>query len=784
MSDKKHIDTKPVAGSPLKGTWLTSDPLITALILLAAFAVALYIRVVLPYPVIFDGPWIKLSSVDSYYYMRLVDNLLSNFPILMGFDPYFIFPGGRAVDTQGTFFAYILAGTIRLLGGAAPAQQTADAIAVFIPAVMGALLVIPVFFIGRALVNRWAGLVAAILLALMPGQLLSRTLLGATDHHVAELFFTSFFMLFFILALQHSRGFSYGQVRRGEFPPISRHIPYSFIAGIFLGLYLITWQGAPMLVLILFVFFIFQFTSDHLRRLPTDYLSKTAITCFLIALLIFLPVSRDRMTLLALAAVILMPVALNIVSAVMSAGRARPVYFVAVVAGLIILGGIAAWLLFPAIFNTVVSYINLFFSWRTGQNVVTEMKSLFLPGGFFTLNLAWSEFALALYSGLAGLALLIYHCIRRGEPEHIFTATWSLVMMLLSFAMVRFTAYFAVCLAVLTGYIAGYAINALAARSKPPAEEKSRKKARRAAPQSRRFTSRQVAAAAVVIAVVASVLIPCAVNASGLAKGNLGTPSNAWMEAMDWMRKNTPEPLGSDDSYYKLYSAPEAGKGYVYPASAYGVAVWNDYGYWVTRIGHRIPVSNPGTWGSRGEQAYFTAQDNATAAGKMADWGAKYVIVDDRIASPIKFFAAAGLSGGNEADFYERCWQKKGDTYAPVVVIYPDYYRSMVSRLYSFDGKQVTPTSTLVMEYQEGEATGGQKVKEITAVRNFNSFAEAEAFITSQKQGNYRIIGTDPIASPIPLEALQNYRLVYQSTQKGKSGSTPLPAVKIFEYNP
>jgi dolichyl-diphosphooligosaccharide--protein glycosyltransferase len=760
------------------------DWLFSLAAILAAMAIALYFRVVVPYPAIFDGHWIKFSGVDSYYYMRLVDNLVANFPVLTGFDPYMVFPGGQAVAVQGTFFAYILSGVVKLLG-AAGSQQSMDTIAAYIPAVLGALLVIPVFFVARALAGRWSGLVAALVIAVMPGQFLSRTLLGAVDHHAAELFLTSFFLLFFILALQHSRSFSYGQVRRGEFPPASRHIPYSFIAGIFLGLYLITWQGALMLVLILFAFFILQFTSDHLRGLPTDYLSKTAIICFLIALLIFLPVSRDKMTLLALAAIILMPVALNIASNVMSSYRVKPAYFLGVIAIMLAAGGLAAWLLFPAIYATVTGYLYEFFSWRSGQKVVAEMESLFIPGGFFTLNLAWSEFALALYTGLAGLALLIYHCIRRGEPGHIFIATWSLVWMFISFAMVRFTAYFAVCLAVLTGYAIGYLIQAFAAGKQARTAARPGKKARKAAPPGTRITSRQATAAVIVVVLTAAITIPCMVSSAALAGGNLGTPSNAWMEAMEWMRKNTPEPLGSADDYYKLYTAPETGKGFVYPESAYSVAVWNDYGYWVTRIGHRIPVSNPGTWGLRGEQAYFTAQDNATAARQMAEWGAKYVIVDGRIASPNdKFYALATLAAGQESDFYELCWQKKEGKYVPLLVFYPEFYRTMVSRLYNFDGKQVIPQKTTVMSWQDQSVPDGQRFKEITGFKSFRSCEEADAFLAGQKDGKYRIVGADPLVSPVPLEALDGYKLVYQSEEKAGAGSIPLPVIKIFEYNP
>jgi hypothetical protein len=163
---------------------------------------------------------------------------------------------------------------------------------------------------------------------------------------------------------------------------------------------------------------------------------------------------------------------------------------------------------------------------------------------------------------------------------------------------------------------------------------------------------------------------------------------------------------------------------------------------------------------------------------------ARYVIIDNRIASPNdKFYALANLSGKTESDFYELCWQKKGDKYSPLLVFYPEYYRSLVIRLYNFDGRQYTPSNTPVMAWQEREMPDGQKFKEITGFKNFKSFAEAEAFIAGQKQGSYRIIGTDPLVSVVPLQALADYRPVYQSAQKATVGSaTNLPAIKIFEY--
>jgi len=759
------------------------DWLFSLAAIVAAMAIALHLRIALPYATVFDGRWIKLTGIDAYYYMRLVDNLLANFPRLTAFDPFIVFGSGDVTGRVPTFFAYMLAGTVRLLGGASATQSVADSIAVYVPAILGALTVIPAFFIGRTISNRWGGLAAALLAASMPGDLLSRSLLGNTDHHVAEIFFTTFFLMFFMLALKNGRSFTYSQLKKGQFPPDSRHIPYSIIAGIFLGLYLITWQGALLFVLVIFIYFIIQFISDHLRGLPTDYLSKTAITCFLIALLIFLPVSRDTMTLLALAVVILAPISLNIISALMTAGGLRPAYFPLVVGGLLALGGLGAWLIFPALFNQAVYYLSNIFSWRIDQTVVGEMKSLLFPGGTFSLETTWYEFALALYSGLAGLALLIYVCIKKGKPQHLLTAVWSIIIMLAALAMVRFSAYFSISLAVLSGYLAGSCIEAFLPRPAPEAKTPPVKKSKRQPSKARRAGRSAIAMGLLTAACVIAVIIPGAAIAVEVASRPSHYPSNAWMKALDWMKTGTPEPFGAADYYYRLYDVPAPGKTFEYPPTAYSVLVWCDYGYWVTRIGHRIPVANPGFTHPDGAR-FYTAQDSAGAAEIMDVLGARYVIIDNRIVSPNdKFYAVANMAGRQESDYYELCWQKKEGTYVPTLVFYPEYYRSMVSRLYNFDAKQVTPQKTPVMAWQEQQMPDGQKFKEITGFQSFRSYDEATAFIAGQKEGSYSIVGNDPLVSPVPLEALNEYKLVYQSEEKASAGSSPVPVIKIFEYN-
>lgn len=762
------------------------DWLFSLLAVLACIALSLYMRIALPYHAIFAGGTVRLTGIDSYYYMRLVDNLVHNFPQIIEFDPYMLFPGGDFITRVPVFFVYILAGAVKLVGGVSPDQQVIDSIAAFVPPLLGALCVVAVFFIGRAMVNRWAGLAAALAFALMPGELLARSLLGYTDHHVAEVLFTSFFAMFFILALKSGRRFTDETMVKGQVSYISRHLLYSFIAGLFLGLYLITWQGALLFVFIIFIYFIFQFISDYMHRFPSDYLSKISITCFLFALLIFLPVSRDKLTLLSLAVLILVPIALNAVSSFMGARDMRGAYFLAVLAGLAMIGGLIVWLVFPAIFTTVLEYIQQIFSWKIDQTVVGEMKPLFFRGGFFSMQTPWIEYGLTLYSGIAGLIVLAVLTVKKGQPEHLFTAVWCTVMLLAALAMIRFTYYFGVCAALLTGFLAGWVIQSVADKQVKGDAVPSVKKRRKQVKKKSSGKSRSLAATGVAVVVgLAVILGPGAVIATNIAGNPAYMMPLSWMQAMDWMRKNTPEPFGRADFYYQLYRPPEPGKSYEYPPSAYGVMIWSDYGYWLVRQGHRMPVANPAIT-HHDEAFFYTSQDENSADEIMKKVGARYVVIDNRIISPNdKFYAVAGLCGQKESDYYELCWQVKENRYDPLLVFYPRYYRSMISRLYNFDGAAVTPQKTLVMNWEERSLPGGQKFKAVLGIKSFNTYGEAETYISSGKEGNYSIIGIDPLVSPVPLEPLKHYKTVYQSDQKASAGSsTPMPEVKIFQYNP
>ena len=147
--------------------------------------------------------WLK--GTDPYYFMRHIENTACNFPHVNSFDPYILYPGGGSGPGYRPFFVWFVAGIAWIIGLGSPSLHTIDLVGTYIPPILATLTIIAVYFIGKALFNRWVGLLSAALLAILPGEFLNRSLLGFTDHHVMDslLFTTS--ILFFILPLNKLR---------------------------------------------------------------------------------------------------------------------------------------------------------------------------------------------------------------------------------------------------------------------------------------------------------------------------------------------------------------------------------------------------------------------------------------------------------------------------------------------------------------------------------------------------------------------------------------------------
>ena len=83
-----------------------------------------------------------------------------------------------------------------------------------------------------------------------------------------------------------------------------------------------------------------------------------------------------------------------------------------------------------------------------------------------------------------------------------------------------------------------------------------------------------------------------------------GGIDSQWMEALEWMGANTPDP-GVD--YYAIYDRET----FTYPGGVLRLVMsWWDYGHWITFVSKRIPNNNPfqhGVAGPNGSAVYLTS---------------------------------------------------------------------------------------------------------------------------------------------------------------------------------
>jgi len=411
---------------------------------------------------------------------------------------------------------------------------------------------------------------------------------------------------------------------------------------------------------------------------------------------------------------------------------------------------------------------------------IIELQPILFPGGDFTLSLVWANFTTSFFLIFISLGILIYLIIKRGEADKTLFVVWSLAMLAATLAMRRFAYHFVVNVALLTGYLCWLLLEFAGFKETAPEPVETPEKAKKkAAKRTGRKGSLRLTVAMIVwpFLIFFLVFFPNIGPAVVTASHPVYAPSNAWCESLSWLKDNTPDPFDNPDFYYELYETP-----FYYPETAYGVVAWWDYGYWITRIGRRLPNCNPGG-GARTTVAHFlTAQDEASANQIIDKLNSKYVIIDHDTATS-KFYAVARYTGSGEEDFYDLYYHKWEGKLEPGHLYYPEYYRSLAVRLYNFDGSKVTPENTMVISYEEAIDHEGEPYKLVTEQRLFASYEEAEAYISSQESGNYRIVGTDPFVSPVPLEALEHYKLIHSSKSSITQPDTGLiPAVKIFEY--
>ncbi len=796
--------------------WRLPPEAIAAIVVAALCGIALYIRINLPYDRIFINDLVWFRETDAFYYMRHIENMVHNFPRFNSFDPYMLYPGGGTGLTR-PMFGWIVAGAIRLFVGTSPAHHQIATVSAYMPAILGALTLIPVYFIGKELFSRWAGVLAAALLAILPGEFLHRSLLGFTDHHVAEALFSATAVLFLIMAVKKAREreICFAHLLARDWPAIRRPLIYALLSGLFLGMYLLSWIGGLLFIFIIFAYLAVQFIVDHLRGRSTDYLCIIGSSVFLIAFLMLLPVlgggSRELAYLVSLLVAIAMPVALSAVSRLLSGRAVKPAYYPLVLVGLVGIVLLALLAINPDLLRFMLRQFGIFAPEGAALTVL-EMHPL-------TLQIAWSNFTTSFFISIIALIMLVFIAVKERSAEKTVFLVWCVVMLAAILGQRRFGYYFAVNAALLTGYfswkmldLAG--LRKLTVRRAGPAASAGKIKKKKARDKRRPTRFMQPRDAWVKVIIVGALIsfavfhfpnfVPTKYDTvtrewtSGrvtlrqetqitgmtilLARGDhvIGQwLAEGWYESCLWLRENTPEPFGDADFYYESY---QARADFEYPETVYGVMSWWDYGYFIMQIGRRVPNANPMQAGAVQAGEFFTATDVDSANEVADDRGVKFVMIDHMMATT-KFYAMAEWAGKSPDEFYDVYYQPTQDgRLTPVRLYYPAYYQSTVVRLYNFDGEAVVPTESTVISYEDKVSREGVRYKEITGVESFGTYQEALDYIAGRENDNYRIVSGSRFSSPVPLEELTDYEPVYETDATVDIEDRTMPGVKVFEY--
>ncbi|AEA46591.1 oligosaccharyl transferase, archaeosortase A system-associated [Archaeoglobus veneficus] len=794
-----------------------------------AAIVSLYLRIINPWNSVFVS-WIegaRLSGNDPWYYFRLIDSCIHNFPSRIWFDAFTYYPYGTYLHF-GPFLVYL--GTlVSFVAGAGDAASIRSVIA-FIPAIGGTLLAFPVYLLTREISGKKAGVIASLLVVIIPGQLMARSVLGFNDHHIWEVFWmTSTLALF-----AYSINLWSGRSAKENLSDKSKLLA-PVLTGIALGLYLDTWAPGFIVALMLLVYAFFVFIVKKYLKAETENLVYIGIITFLVASIIYLPFSFvyhglntvyyspfQLIILLGSALVLAIFHGIEILEKrgyYSRLGIKEDYAFPATIAvsAAVVVGAITA--VSPDFLNLLTRIIGVVQP-KGGALTIAEVQPFFTMGGEFSLAPAWSNFAMTFFFAIPGMVYTAYRLVKERKSLYLLVLVWGVAMLIALTGQNRFAYYFgavsAVFAAVMLEYFlrlyANYAVEKkftrvyalsvlwfaafLILRANPeyflfallllvPALADAFLNlggyATREWPDLDKLVDvlkrakNQASVLAVVALLLFSALVlvyPTFAQANMQSKYAGGGINKEWYDALTWMRENTPGKDFYDEYYYELYEPGKPGEPYPYPEGTYGVMSWWDYGHWITAIAHRIPNANPFQQGignkyanQPGAAPFFTAF-NESYANAIADrLGVKYVITDVEMATG-KFYAMAVWAEGS----LDRAGQMY---YAGVGYVYQ------------------TPQGLGIAFNRFAVPTGAQIIR-VLNVPSENYYRTMEArFHIFDGNGlqHYRMVyesGFVSIRSPMGFDEMM-YRNIYNSVYANSIGLpkvnvTPTGYVKIFEY--
>jgi oligosaccharyl transferase (archaeosortase A-associated) len=764
------------------------------------FILSFYLRAVMPMNKVFVGDGIIYNGDgDPWYQMMLAKGTVINLQRIW-FDPMTYFPRGTDIHV-GSFVSWVITIFSYIVSLGYPSMHTVEIVGAFLPAILGSIIIFPLYVIGKELNGKACGIMSALMISILPGQFFARTALGYPDSHSAEAFLSTLTMMFFLIALKTGKDMTFSPIHEGS--ALKKPVIYSLFTGISLGAYICSWSSGILFEGIILTIIVIQSIRNSISDRNVEYLGIIGAITFLIAALVefpFAPPSSGINTLpyysLFQPIILILGAAGSLlISLLLKFLRDRDVkrhYFLAAIAGFLVSGGLAVTLFMHQFTRAFLSGIN--FLIPSKERIVAETRPLMYSDGYFTTayiqkyfpGLANLDLLSTFFLALAGLSLLVTHYIKKNRATDLAVITWSLIILLLILDQIRYGYYYAVNVALLTGYLSVWLL-----RKSKSSDIDNRDFDNKSARDFLRINSKLVL---VVVSILALLIWPSLDGSVVLAKSIKG-PDSGWLSSLNWLQNNTPSP-GME--LYKLYERPLNGRPYLYPRTAYGIMSGWQYGHLIEAIGQRMPIANPmqlgiGNRTIPGSSPFFISENETQAERVLTQLdpnrspytNAKYVMIDWDMAINIDYIA---LLSSIPSSRYHWIINFSQDGQRPETsrLDRATFFRTMISRLYFFDGSETHPKSAFGMAYRPtNNADAGPMKIQIESLKFSKNYTDLLEYINKSKNKGYQaeILGKlDPRSpdSSVHLEALKHYRLVHES--EPNLTNCVQENVKIFEH--
>jgi len=727
-----------------------------ALGLLALAVAALALRIAPGAGEIFAGPGadgVVLREVDPWYHLRAIEHQVANFPERFRFDPYLRHPAGDDVPLA-PLLDWLVAGVAIASGLGAPTPRQVAVVAALASPGLAALTLWPVATLAR---RRWgepSGLLAAAAVALLPGQFLARSLLGFVDHHVLEVLLSALFLASLAAGMAS--------------PDASRaRRTWGLAAGLALGLYLLAWVGGAALVLLWAGWIAAQYATDVTLGRSLAWLGDLALpacgAAFALVVLAYDGVTVPRRNLLA-AGGALAGAAMLWLAARATSGAARRRLLALALPALGLAGALLTLAHFaPAAWNELAVDLSRVLPGHGAAGRVSEVAPVATLGPLEVTT--WRELGVAGFLLPLATGGWLWSGLVRGRREDLLLALWTAGLAAFTWGQNRFLYY----LVVPAALAAAWALAGLLALAPAP----------RGGVRERLGHGLLVAASAVLVLLPG---LPAAIERSGVPP----ELDADWRSALAWLRRSTPQPFADPGAYRRAARREDPAA----PRSSYGVLAWWDYGYWILQRAHRVPIANPTQAGASEVARLLLATDDAAALAASDRLGARFLVLDDGLPLLVRR-GASGASGRVRAiaewaaeppeRYVERVRARSSrGRHEARTVFYPEYYRTLLVRLYLFGGRGYVPRGpAYVAEIAAG--TAGTP-PELIRLGEHPSLAAASAWLAGRDPSRFRLVGLDPAVPCVPLPASPAFARRFSSpTAALLRDGEPVGKVVIFE---